>query len=99
MRKRNEIKIGNTIKELRKSKNYTQRELAEKIGVTTRYISDIEQDRSRASYDILIKICNLFEVTPNEIFNEYLQLNQNKQHKKLEYSINGAIEYLRKIKI
>ena len=34
--------------------------LAEEIEVSVRYISDIEQDKSKPSYEVLIKICNIF---------------------------------------
>ena len=95
MRKQKQIKVGKIIKEFRKKNRYTQKELAEKIGVTTRYISDIEQDRSRASYDVLVNICNLFEISLDEIFAEYLKIKQNKE---LQYSIEGAIDYLKRIK-
>ena len=96
MRKPNQIKIGKILKQLRLDNHYTQKELSKKVGVTTRYISDIEQDRSRASYDILIKLCNVYKVTLDEIFSDYLKARKSK---KIEYSINGAINYLKKIKI
>ena len=96
MRKLNQIKIGKEIKKLRLSKGYTQKELASKIGVTTRYISDIEQDRSNASYDVLIKICNLFKVSLDELFSNYLDVSATKD---FTYSISGAIDYLKKIKV
>ena len=96
MRRLNEIKIGKQLKELRKIKGYTQKQVADTIGVTTRYMSDLEQDRSSASYDILIKMCNLFDTTPDEIFEEYLQVCPKNN---VQYSIDGAIEYLKRIKI
>ena len=60
MRKVSTIKIGKTLKEIRRSNGYTQEKLAEAIEVSVRHISDIEQDRAKPSYEVLIKICNLF---------------------------------------
>lgn len=86
MRKVSTIKIGANLQQIRKSNGYTQEKLAESIEVSTRYISDIEQNRAKPSYEILIRICNLFQVTLDQIFNEYLTAKGNK---KLEYSLAG----------
>ncbi len=86
MRKTSTIKIGNNLQQIRKSNGYTQEKLAESIDVSVRYISDIEQDRSKPSYEILVRICNLFQVTLDQIFSEYLKTKENK---KLEYSLAG----------
>ena len=94
MKKIYKIKIGNKIKEIRNKKGYTQKKLALAIGVTPRYICDIETNRTQASYDNLIKICEVFQITPNELFEEYIVI-ENKENL---YSIDGAIEYLKKTK-
>ena len=86
MKKVSTIKIGKNLREIRKSNGFTQERLAENIEVSTRYISDIEQDRSKPSYEVLIRICNLFQVTLDQIFSEYLKVKENKS---LEYSIAG----------
>ena len=86
MKKVSTIKIGKNLQEIRKSNGFTQERLAENIEVSTRYISDIEQDRSKPSYEVLIRICNLFQVTLDQIFSEYLKVKENKS---LEYSIAG----------
>lgn len=86
MRKTSTIKIGKNLQQIRKSNGYTQEKLAEEIEVSTRYVSDIEQDRAKPSYEVLIRICNLFKVSLNQIFSEYLKIKENKS---LEYSISG----------
>ena len=86
MKKTSSIKIGKNIQKIRKSNGYTQEKLAENIEVSVRYISDIEQDRAKPSYEVLIRICNLFQVTLDQIFSEYLNVKENKS---LEYSIAG----------
>ena len=62
MRKTGVIKIGKIIKRIRLSNGYTQEELAEAIDITARHISDIEQDRSKPSYEVIVGICNLLIV-------------------------------------
>ena len=94
MKKIYKIKIGNKIKEIRNEKGYTQKKLALEMGVTPRYICDIETNRTQASYDNLIKICEVFQITPNELFEEYMVIENEEDL----YSIDGAIEYLKKTK-
>ncbi len=86
MRKPSTIKIGKIIQTIRKSNGYTQEKLAEAIEVSVRYISDIERDRAKPSYEVLINICNVFNVGLNQIFNEYLNIKDNKT---LEYNFSG----------
>lgn len=86
MRKASTIKIGATLQTLRKSYGYTQEKLAEEIEVSTRYIGDIEQDKSKPSYEILIKICNLYNISLDKIFCKHLKVNENKT---IEYGLYG----------
>lgn len=86
MRKTSTIKIGKNLQQIRKSNGYTQERLAENIEVSVRYISDIEQDRAKPSYEVLIRICNLFKITLDQIFSEYLKVEENRS---LNYSLAG----------
>ena len=74
------------MKKTRKSNGYTQEKLAEEIEVSVRYISDIEQDKSKPSYEVLIKICNVFQISLDQVFSEYLNIKENKS---MEYSLAG----------
>ncbi len=78
MRKQKEIMIGAKLKLIRKSHGYTQEKLSEAIECSTRYIGNIEQDKSKPSYEMLIKICNLFHIGPDMIFSEYLEKTKKK---------------------
>lgn len=86
MKKTSLIKIGKNIQKIRKSNGYTQKKLAEEIEVSVRYISDIEQDKSKPSYEVLIKICNVFQISLDQVFSEYLNIKENKS---MEYSLAG----------
>ena len=78
MKKKNTIKIGKNIQKIRKSFGYTQEKLAEIADVPTRYISDVEQDRANPSYEVLIKICNHFNIGLDEVFSGYLKIKGKK---------------------
>ncbi len=86
MRKASTIKIGKKLQAIRKSNGYTQEQLAEKIEVSVRYISDVEQDRAKPSYEVLIKICNIFKISLDQVFSEFLTVTENKS---LAYPLAG----------
>ena len=57
-RKEINIQIGERIQKAREASTYTQEKLAEKVGVSTQYISDLERGVVGTSIPTLIKICN-----------------------------------------
>lgn len=57
------VVLGEKIKTLRVSRKMTQSELAEKLNVTKSTISSYENDSRQPSYEVLIKISSLFNVT------------------------------------
>ena len=55
--------FGETLRELRKSKNFSQRDLAEKAGVDFSYISKVENNRlPPPAADTIVRICEILEV-------------------------------------
>jgi transcriptional regulator with XRE-family HTH domain len=59
--------FGNILKELRKSKGISQRDLADKIGVDFSYISKVENDRlPPPAADTIVRICKVLNV-PTEV--------------------------------
>jgi len=57
------MSMGDRIKEQRIKKNWTQAELGEMTGLTFGSISAIEAERRKPSLDVMIKLCELFEVS------------------------------------
>ena len=60
-------KIGLFIKNLRKEKNYTQKELAKKIGVTDRAVSKWERGLGCPDISLLEDLSNILGVTISEL--------------------------------
>ena len=60
--------------------------MAEAIEVSTRYIGDIEQDKAKPSYEVLISICNLYNTSLDQIFSKYLKKEKNNT---LEFGLAG----------
>ncbi len=60
--------LGKRIKEIRKNKGLTQDELAEKIGIESTSISNIENGKYYPTADNLEKIMNALNITPQNLF-------------------------------
>ena len=61
------IAMGMRIQKMRKAARLTQMQFAEKIGVSTQYISDLERGVVGCSVPTLIKICDTLEVSSDFI--------------------------------
>ena len=62
-------KIGNNLKEARKFKNLTQKEVGAKLGMTQQQYSRFENGKFELNYTQILFLCGLYEITPNELFN------------------------------
>lgn len=60
--------FGLRLKELRKSKKWTQDQLAEMVSVDTKHISFLETGRSFPSADLLEKLREIFQIDYKDIF-------------------------------
>ncbi len=65
--------IGKRISQKRKSMGLTQFEVCERCGISDRYLSNIERTRSIPSLDVILRICEVLETTP-----DYILLGTNK---------------------
>ncbi len=62
-----QIKIGKFIAGERKSKNYTQRVLADKLGISDKTISKWERGNGFPEVSLLLPLCNELDITVNEL--------------------------------
>ncbi|MBP3772065.1 MAG: helix-turn-helix transcriptional regulator [Treponema sp.] len=64
-------KIGQRIRKYRKSKNFSQEQLAEKIGISPTHMSHIETGSTKLSLPVLVDLSEMLEVkTDNLLFDE-----------------------------
>ena len=61
-------KIGTVIKDARKIKQLTQREVAKIFHMTQQQYSRFENGVFELNYQQIIDICNLLNVLPNDLF-------------------------------
>ena len=61
------LNIGEKLFELRKEKNLSQEEVADKLNVSRQTISKWETNQSTPDFDKIIPICELFEISTEEL--------------------------------
>lgn len=72
----NQVKIGKFIAECRKTKQLTQVQLADKLGITDRAISKWENGRSLPDSGIMIDLCKELDINVNELLKgEKIKMN------------------------
>lgn len=56
------------LKELRTKKKITSRVMAEKLGISIPFYSQLENRQRRLTYDMAVKIADIFKTRPDKIF-------------------------------
>jgi len=64
--------VGNRIAYYRKQKNMTQEQLAEKVGISTSYLSKIEAQNCNKSFSLAIicQIANVLDIDIKDFFDD-----------------------------
>lgn len=57
------IYFGDKLRELRTERNMTQEELANRLGIVKATVSGYETSQTYPSIEVLIKLCDIFDVT------------------------------------
>ncbi|SKA89083.1 Helix-turn-helix [Clostridium sp. USBA 49] len=64
------MNLGSTIKAYRLSKKITLKELAEKVGITASFLSDIENNKKQPSVETLGKLAEAFNIPLYMLFKD-----------------------------
>ena len=91
----NQDKIGKFILECRKAKKLTQSELAEKLGVTDKSISNWENGRNMPDLSLFKPLCKILDITINDLISGE-KVTKDKYQAKLEENIISTIDYTNK---
>ena len=91
----NQEKIGKFIASVRKEKNITQNELAEKLGVSDRTIGNWENGRNMPDVSLFKPLCESLDITLNDLLSGE-KVSDNCYHERLEENIINAIDYSNK---
>ena len=94
----NQIKIGRFIAERRKKKNITQSQLAEKLNVTDRAVSKWETGKSMPDTAIMLDLCNILDITVNELLygEEIIMENKNDKNEQILIEMAKEVEHKNK---
>lgn len=66
------------LKELRKAKKLTAREMAEKLGISKPFYCQIENGKRRLTYEMAVNIAAIFKKRPDAVFYEtYAKKEEN----------------------
>ncbi len=79
-----QIKIGQFIAEMRKEKHLTQKQLADRLGVTDRAISKWENGRGLPDYAYVKTLCDILEITFDEFISGERIARDNREKQMME---------------
>ncbi len=75
-----QLKIGKFISERRKDIGLTQKQLAEKLGITDRAVSKWETGKALPDSSIMLELCRILGITVNDLLNgEVISMENNNQ--------------------
>lgn len=78
------MSLGQKLYELRKQKNLSQEEVAEKLNVTRQTISKWETDQSTPDFDKITPLCKLYDISADELLTGKKKETEEKEKTKNE---------------
>ncbi len=95
------MSLGERLYELRKEKHLSQEQVAEQLNVTRQTISKWETDESKPDFDKIVPICNLYEISTEQlltgnakeetIIEKKNEENQELKKKKALFIVSGIL--------
>lgn len=86
-----QVKIGQFIKAIRKEKNLTQREAAERMGISEKTVSKWETGNGLPEVSLMLPLCNLLGISVNELLSGE-RLDEKQYFEKAEQNIMSLME-------
>ena len=88
--------FGKILREYRIKSGLTQEQLSEKLGISLKYISRIENGNNGIKTQTLINYMNILGITPNTLYLEFLTNQEIKQNIILSEKINSLSDEKKK---
>lgn len=85
-----DIAIGKVFKSYRKKRHLTQEKMAEKLEISEKYISRLENGNSGVKLETLVNYMNILGITPNVVFRDLITNNDVK----LQIDLSNKISQL-----
>lgn len=87
--------LGNRIKELRKSRGYTQETLAQDAGISDKYLSEVERGECKVSVEVLNKVASGLHIGLHDLVNfENQESRQDREDQLVDLIKNASDEQL-----
>ena len=86
-----QVKTGQFIKAMRKEKNFTQREVAERLNISEKTVSKWETGNGLPDINLMLPLCKLLEISVNELLSGE-RLDEKRYFEKAEQNIMSLIE-------
>ena len=83
------IIFGKILRESRIKSGLTQEQLSEKLGISLKYISRIENGNNGIKTQTLIKYMNILGITPNTLYSKFITNAEIKKNVLLSEKINS----------
>lgn len=77
-------RLGKVLKDFRVKNKFTQEKMAEKLGISVKYVSRIENGMGGLKTETTIKYMNILGVTPNILYKDVIDNEEIKQQ--IEFS-------------
>ena len=68
--------FGRIVRNLRAERKMSISTFAEQVGICRNYVSQIESGDKLPSFETLLLICNVLDVTPNDLLVDYVDSNK-----------------------
>ena len=88
------VQIGSKVKALRKTKNLTQEQLSEGVGVSWRTISNLETGRVIPKLDLIYGLAQYFDVSIDELVNNNVKKVKSRTRLQQETQVIETIQAL-----
>lgn len=88
----NQVRIGRFIAEMRKEQAYTQRQLADILGISDKTISKWEMGNGLPEVSLMIPLCVALKINVNELLSDERLTDSKYKHKTEENIMNLIVE-------
>ena len=85
------MSLGEKLLKLRKKKGLSQEEVADKLHVTRQTISKWETDQSMPDFDKVVPICQLYEISTEELFCDEVESSRCDESRDYEVSLDTNV--------
>ena len=79
--------FGEDVKEARKVRNISRKDLAEQVNIDTRYLANIELNATIPSMPLVVQLFHLRRLPAEKYFNPELRKQETEQYQRVKYKV------------